>query len=85
LKSTWAWRPRARRSVNALYEKSKVKELRNKLINIFNDAAGDLKKMSDKDMKSLAAFYRNGVHMATPVFDGAKEEEIKKLLVEAGI
>jgi DNA-directed RNA polymerase subunit beta len=71
--------------VNALYEKSKVKELRNKLINIFNDAAGDLKKMSDKDMKSLAAFYRNGVHMATPVFDGAKEEEIKKLLVEADL
>jgi DNA-directed RNA polymerase subunit beta len=71
--------------VNALYEKSKIKELRNKLINIFNDAAGDLKKMSDKDMKSLAAFYRNGVHMATPVFDGAKEEEIKKLLVEADL
>jgi DNA-directed RNA polymerase subunit beta len=71
--------------VNALYEESKVKELRNKLINIFNDAAGDLKKMSDKDMKSLAAFYRNGVHMATPVFDGAKEEEIKKLLVEADL
>jgi DNA-directed RNA polymerase subunit beta len=41
--------------------------------------------MSDKDMKSLAAFYRNGVHMATPVFDGAKEEEIKKLLVEADL
>ena len=71
--------------VNALYEESKIKELRNKLINIFNDAAGDLKKMSDKDMKSLAAFYRNGVHMATPVFDGAKEEEIKKLLVEADL
>jgi DNA-directed RNA polymerase subunit beta len=45
-----------------------------------------VKKMSDKDMKSLAADdYRNGVHMATPVFDGAKEEEIKKLLVEAGL
>jgi DNA-directed RNA polymerase subunit beta len=64
--------------------KQKIKELRNKL-KIFLTTPGDLKKMSDKDMKSLAAFYRNGVHMATPVFDGAKEDEIKKLLVEAGL
>jgi DNA-directed RNA polymerase subunit beta len=28
---------------------------------------------------------RNGVHMATPVFDGAKESEIKELLQEAGV
>ena len=41
--------------------------------------------MSDKDVKGLAAFYRNGVHMATPVFDGAKEDEIKRLLVEADL
>jgi DNA-directed RNA polymerase subunit beta len=71
--------------LNDLYEENKVQELRRKLGNIFADAAGNLKKMSDKEVKHLSAYYRNGVHMATPVFDGAKEDEIKKLLVEAGL
>ena len=71
--------------VNALFEENKVQDLRKKLSNIFDGAAGNLKKMSDKDVKGLAAYYRNGVHMATPVFDGAKEDEIKKLLVEADL
>ena len=71
--------------LNALYAENNAQELRNKLSNIFDSDAGKLKKMSDKDVKSLAAFYRNGVHMATPVFDGAKEDEIKKLLVEADL
>ncbi|MBC2711633.1 MAG: DNA-directed RNA polymerase subunit beta [Desulfosarcina sp.] len=71
--------------LNALYEENKVQDLRKKLSNIFADATGNLKKMSDKEVKSLAAYYRNGVHMATPVFDGAKEDELKKLLVEAGL
>jgi DNA-directed RNA polymerase subunit beta len=38
----------------------------------------DLEDMSDQDIQRIAAFYRNGVHMATPVFDGAKEEELKQ-------
>ena len=28
---------------------------------------------------------KNGVHMASPVFDGANEEEIKKCLSKAGL
>ena len=71
--------------LNALCEANQVQELRKKLGNIFGSAAGNLKKMSDGDIRSLADFYRNGVHMATPVFDGAKEEEIKKLLIEADL
>ena len=71
--------------LNTLFEANKVQDLRKKLTNIFDSTAGNLKKMSDKDVKGLAAFYRNGVHMATPVFDGAKEDEIKRLLVEADL
>jgi DNA-directed RNA polymerase subunit beta len=71
--------------LNALLEANKVQELRKKIKNIFADAAGNLTKMNEKDVKKLAAYYRNGVHMATPVFDGAKEEEIKKLLKEADL
>jgi len=39
------------------------------------------------DREELVAFarsVRNGIHTATPVFDGASETEIKALLVEAG-
>jgi DNA-directed RNA polymerase subunit beta len=71
--------------LNALLEENKLQELRKKLGNIFSDAAGNLNKMSEDAIRDLAAFYRNGVHMATPVFDGAKEDEIKKLLIEAGM
>lgn len=71
--------------LNALLEESKVQDLRKKLDAIFEGAAGDLKTMSDTEIEDFAAFYRGGVHMATPVFDGAKEEEIKNLLTEAGL
>jgi DNA-directed RNA polymerase subunit beta len=37
---------------------------------------------SDDQLANLAKFYENGVHMATPVFDGAHEKEIKNLMNE---
>jgi DNA-directed RNA polymerase subunit beta len=72
--------------INSLLEENKVKALRSKLGNIFSGQKGtpDLKKMSDEDVKVFADNYTSGVHMATPVFDGAKEDEIKALLEEAG-
>ena len=44
-----------------------------------------VEKMSEKELFELASLYRNGVHMATPVFDGAAEEEVKALLKYAGL
>ena len=41
--------------------------------------------MDDKSLVDFASLYKDGVHMATPVFDGATEEEIKDLLEYAGI
>lgn len=41
--------------------------------------------LSDEDLLSLARKMGNGVHMGTPVFDGARESEIRKLLVDAGV
>ncbi|MCD4742147.1 MAG: DNA-directed RNA polymerase subunit beta [Desulfobacteraceae bacterium] len=41
--------------------------------------------MDDKSLIEFASQYKNGVHMATPVFDGATEEGIKDLLEYAGI
>jgi DNA-directed RNA polymerase subunit beta len=73
--------------VNLLIEEQKFKALRGKLKKIFDDAETQksIKEYSDEDLVSFAMQYRDGVHMATPVFDGAKEDEIKNLLKEAEV
>lgn len=41
-------------------------------------------EMTSEDLLELARKVRNGVHTATPVFDGAKEEDIRGMLSESG-
>jgi len=48
-------------------------------------AGGALKTLSDDEIRSLAENLRAGVPIATPVFDGASESEIKGLLAMAGL
>ena len=73
--------------LNQLLEEEKLKQIRAKLKNIFTDAADKkvIAGFDDDELVEFAGLYRNGVHMATPVFDGAKEAEIKDLLEEAGL
>jgi DNA-directed RNA polymerase subunit beta len=64
-------------------EQRKISELRSFLEAIYNNGAGreeDLKSFSDEELMELARNLRDGVPMATPVFDGATEPEIKALL-----
>ena len=67
-----------------LEEQRKVAELRKFLGQIYNDIGGhrkeDLDSFSDQEILELAENLRNGVPMATPVFDGAEEVEIKAML-----
>ena len=70
-----------------LIQAEKYKAVREKMKTIFTTTS-HRKMISDLDGKQLADFadfYKDGVHMATPVFDGAKEDEIKTLLEEAGL
>jgi DNA-directed RNA polymerase subunit beta len=73
--------------INRLLAERRLDELRAKFKRIFSDAESGkvLDALDDAGLLDFAGFYRNGVHMATPVFDGAKEEEIKALLKEAGL
>ena len=67
--------------------KAKVEELRKYLGEIYN-ASGkkeDLDSLTDEEIVALAGNLRKGVPMATPVFDGASEEEIKRMLRLAGL
>ena len=73
--------------INAMVEEGKVAELRKKFKTVFakTQAAKQVDAVDDDTIMTMAGNYRNGVFMATPVFDGAKEEEIKDLLKEAGL
>jgi DNA-directed RNA polymerase subunit beta len=44
-----------------------------------------ISKLSDDDIISLAMREKTGIHIATPVFDAASEEEIQKLLAHADL
>ena len=41
--------------------------------------------LNDADLLDRVRKYGEGVHIATPVFDGAAESEIRSLLVESGM
>ena len=50
---------------------------------IYNETGGqqeDIDSLNDGDLTQLAKNLSNGVPMATPVFDGASEQEIKRML-----
>ncbi|PLW80962.1 DNA-directed RNA polymerase subunit beta [Kineobactrum sediminis] len=73
---------------NMLQEQRKVAEVRGFLEQVYNNGAGrseDLNSLSDAEILTLADNLREGVPMATPVFDGAAEESIKELLTLAGM
>jgi DNA-directed RNA polymerase subunit beta len=73
--------------LNELLDEEKFKALREKAKKIFTIPAQrkTISEMDEKQLVDFAGFYKDGVHMATPVFDGAKEDEIKSLLKEAGL
>ena len=59
---------------------AKVKKFLEEVYNSDRKGRVSLKDFSDDDVLELAGNLTKGVPMATPVFDGADEEEIKKLL-----
>jgi DNA-directed RNA polymerase subunit beta len=63
-------------------------EKRRFLDEIYNKTGGQkvkLNDLNDEELEELAGNLRRGVPMATPVFDGASEKEIKSLLELAGL
>ncbi len=66
-----------------------LKEVRGFLGEIYqsdhNDQADAIKKMDDTQVMTLANNLRDGVPMATPVFDGAEESEVKRMMALADL
>jgi DNA-directed RNA polymerase subunit beta len=65
-----------------LEAKAKIHEIRGFLDKIYNSSGRkeDLDSFSDTEILEMAANLVSGVPMATPVFDGATEEEIRTML-----
>jgi DNA-directed RNA polymerase subunit beta len=71
--------------VDRIAEKQGAEALRKRLKELYGDANGsDLKQFDRGELLELAGNLRSGVPVATPVFDGAHERDIVRLLDEAG-
>ncbi|MEM7433094.1 MAG: DNA-directed RNA polymerase subunit beta [Pseudomonadota bacterium] len=85
----WAAKGLGKKIGEMLDAQKKVNELRGYLDKIYNHKQAqvkvDLKSLSDKEIVAMAHNLREGVPMATPVFDGAAEEEIREMLSLAGL
>ncbi len=82
----WAAKELGSKIKDLIDEGRKVSEIRSLLNKIYgNDTNKNLDSLDDKEILELAGNLRNGVPMATPAFDGAKESEVKDMLKLAGL
>ena len=61
-----------------------IRKLLNEVYNSVGDRKEDIRSLSDAEVLELAENLKDGVPMATPVFDGTAEAEIKQMLKMAG-
>ncbi|WP_330110835.1 DNA-directed RNA polymerase subunit beta [Methylophaga thalassica] len=83
----WAARGLGYRIEEMLEQQKGISELRGFLDKVYNTSGTkeDLDSLTDDEIIELAKNLKGGVPMATPVFDGADEEEIKNMLELAGL
>jgi DNA-directed RNA polymerase subunit beta len=78
----WAGKGIGQRIGDMLQREAAVSELRSFMDELYNGTGRkeELSDLSDQDVLAMAANLTNGVPFATPVFDGASEEEIRAML-----
>jgi DNA-directed RNA polymerase subunit beta len=79
----WAGKGLGQRLGDMLQQQAKVAELRQFLDQLYNQSGGKTEKLDhlgDDEIVEMAQNLSKGVPFATPVFDGAKEEEIRGML-----
>jgi DNA-directed RNA polymerase subunit beta len=75
------------RQIGEMLEKFDVDGIKSKLTNVYKGQELE-KKINNADPESIrkmAVAVKDGVHLATPVFDGARETDVKELLKKAGV
>jgi DNA-directed RNA polymerase subunit beta len=86
----WAARGLGAKINEMLAQQRAIAEIRKFLDQIYNQVSDgvvnvDLKSMSDAEVVAMCQNLVGGVPVATPVFDGATESEIKRMLKLAGL
>jgi DNA-directed RNA polymerase subunit beta len=78
----WAAKGIGQRIGDMLQAESKLADLRKFMDSLYNTSGRkeDLSKLSDEQVLEMAGNLSEGVTFATPVFDGASEEEIRGML-----
>jgi DNA-directed RNA polymerase subunit beta len=83
----WAARELGRRIEQDLRAGMTVAQMRKRLREAFSDRETQefIEELADADVFKLAAKVAAGIHTASPVFDGAREDEIFQMLARAGL
>ncbi len=83
----WAAKELGRQVARLLDDGVRAEALRRWFKEVFGPTAAwaSLAQLSDSELIELARSSRNGINMASPVFDGARESEIRHLLKCAGL
>jgi DNA-directed RNA polymerase subunit beta len=83
----WASKELGRALGRLLDRDVRAEQVRKWLKEVFGDTGiwHNMSSLSDDEMLDLAGAYREGIPFATPVFDGAREVEIRHLLEQAGL
>jgi DNA-directed RNA polymerase subunit beta len=71
-------------AVDAYYARRDLKPLRETLKKVYGEDE-TIKSLEDNELVELGGNLRHGVPIATPVFDGAKEADIERMLDLAGL
>jgi len=90
----WAAKALGLKIGKLIYQGASANDLRKHLDEVYNlqyhmqtvlKRKIDFNQLQDAEIKELANNLKSGIPMATPVFDGIKENEIKRLLSMAGL
>jgi len=83
----WAAKELGNKIGAMLEAQANANEIKKFLDKIYNSSGKkeDLNTLTEEEILNLAHNLKSGVPMATPVFDGASEEEIKSMLALAGL
>jgi len=73
--------------LDSIVQDGKLDKLKGQLKEVYGKEVydDDIATLSENEMLELGGNLRNGVPMATPVFDGAREDDINKMLATAGL